>query len=156
VMGHVGLTPQSVHALGGFKMQGRGEGAAAKVIADARAIEQAGAYAIVLEAIPPDVAQRVTASVGVPTIGIGAGSACDGQVLVCTDLLGMVRDQAPRFAKRYAELGDEIVEAVKRYVGEVRSGAFPAPEHAYKPNRAEDSGPYVLEVARARRERITG
>jgi 3-methyl-2-oxobutanoate hydroxymethyltransferase len=156
VMGHVGLTPQSVHALGGFKLQGRGEDAAAKVIADARAIEQAGAYAIVLEAIPPDVAERVTAQVGVPTIGIGAGSACDGQVLVCTDLLGMVRDHAPRFAKRYAELGDEIVEAVRRYVGEVRSGAFPAPEHAYQPNRADDSGPYVLDVARALRERITG
>jgi 3-methyl-2-oxobutanoate hydroxymethyltransferase len=156
VMGHVGLTPQSVHALGGFKLQGRGEEAAAKVIADARAIEQAGAYAIVLEAIPPDVAERVTAQVGVPTIGIGAGSACDGQVLVCTDLLGMARDHAPRFAKRYAELGDEIVEAVRRYVGEVRSGAFPAPEHAYPPNRAHESGPHVLEMARARRERITG
>jgi 3-methyl-2-oxobutanoate hydroxymethyltransferase len=136
VMGHVGLTPQSVHALGGFKLQGRGDDAAAKIVADARAIEQAGAYAIVLEAIPPDVAERVTAEVGVPTIGIGAGSACDGQVLVCTDLLGMARDHAPQFAKRYAELGDAIVEAVKRYVGEVRTGAFPAAEHAYKPNRA--------------------
>jgi 3-methyl-2-oxobutanoate hydroxymethyltransferase len=125
VMGHVGLTPQSVHALGGFKMQGRGEDAAAKVVADARAIEQAGAYAIVLEAIPSDVAERVTAEVAVPTIGIGAGSACDGQVLVCTDLLGMARDHAPKFAKRYAELGDAIVDAVKRYVSEVQSGAFP-------------------------------
>jgi 3-methyl-2-oxobutanoate hydroxymethyltransferase len=156
VMGHVGLTPQSVHALGGFKVQGRGEDAAAKVLADARAIEQAGAYAIVLEAIPPDVAERVTAAVAVPTIGIGAGSACDGQVLVCTDLLGMTRDHAPRFAKRYADLGDAIVGAVKRYVGEVRSGAFPAPEHAYSANRANESGPYVLEAARAHRERIAG
>ncbi len=136
VMGHVGLTPQSVHAFGGFKMQGRGEDAAAKIVADARAVEEAGAYAIVLEAIPPDVAERVTAAVGVPTIGIGAGAACDGQVLVCTDLLGMVRAHGPHFVKRYAELGDVIVDAVKRYVGEVQSGAFPAPEHAYKPNRA--------------------
>lgn len=132
VMGHVGLTPQSVHALGGFRMQGRGQEAAAKVVADARAIEQAGAYAIVLEAIPPDLAGRVTAEVGVPTIGIGAGPACDGQVLVCTDLLGMAHDHTPKFAKRYAALGDAVVDAVKRYVAEVRSGAFPAEEHAYK------------------------
>lgn len=134
VMGHVGLTPQSVHAFGGFRVQGRGEQAAAKLLADARAIDQAGAYAIVLEAMPPDVAARVTAEVSVPTIGIGAGSGCDGQVLVCTDLLGMARDQAPKFAKRYAELGDTIVDAVKRYVAEVRSGAFPTVEHAFKPN----------------------
>ena len=127
VMGHVGLTPQSVHAFGGFKMQGKGEDGAAKVVADARAIEEAGAYAIVLEAIPPDVAARVTAELAVPTIGIGAGSACDGQVLVCTDLLGMERDHAPKFAKRYAELGEAIVDAVKRYVGDVQSGAFPGP-----------------------------
>jgi 3-methyl-2-oxobutanoate hydroxymethyltransferase len=152
VMGHVGLTPQSVHALGGFKVQGRGEEGAAKVVADARAIEEAGAYAIVLEAIPPDVAARVTAELGVPTIGIGAGSACDGQVLVCTDLLGMARDHAPKFAKHYAELGDAIIDAVKRYVGEVQSGAFPAPEHAYRPNRAGDAyesgGPAAAVVRR--------
>jgi 3-methyl-2-oxobutanoate hydroxymethyltransferase len=137
VMAHVGLTPQSVHALGGFKVQGRGEGAEAKLIAGARAVEQAGAYAIVLEAIPPDVAGRITASVGIPTIGIGAGAACDGQVLVCTDLLGMAVDHAPKFAKRYAELAPVIIDAMKRYVGEVRSGAFPAPEHAYKENRTD-------------------
>ena len=147
VMGHVGLTPQSVHALGGFKVQGRGEDAAAKLLAGARALEEAGAYAIVLEAIPPDVAAQITASVDIPTIGIGAGSGCDGQVLVCTDLLGMVRDHTPKFAKRYADLGDAIVEAVKRYVGEVRSGAFPAPEHAYKPNRADESGASPLDAA---------
>jgi 3-methyl-2-oxobutanoate hydroxymethyltransferase len=146
VMGHVGLTPQSIHALGGFKMQGRGEDAAAKVVADARAIEQAGAYAIVLEAIPPDVAERVTAAVGVPTIGIGAGPGCDGQVLVCTDLLGMSRNHAPKFAKRYAELGDAIVDAMKRYVAEVRSGVFPSAQHAYKPNRNGDE--YVVAPAR--------
>jgi 3-methyl-2-oxobutanoate hydroxymethyltransferase len=140
VMGHVGMTPQSVHAFGGFKVQGRSDEAAARIVADAVAIEQAGAYAIVLEAIPPDVAARITAEVGVPTIGIGAGSACDGQVLVCTDLLGMNPDLAPKFAKRYAEIGGEIVDAVRRYAGEVRSGAFPGPEHAYRPNRAGEAG----------------
>jgi 3-methyl-2-oxobutanoate hydroxymethyltransferase len=134
VMGHVGLMPQSVHALGGFKVQGRGQDAEAKVIADARAIEEAGAYALVLEAIPPDVAAEVTAAVSIPTIGIGAGSACDGQVLVCTDLLGMTRGHAPKFTKRYAELGDAIVAATKRYVDEVRSGAFPSAAESYKPN----------------------
>ncbi|HZU82013.1 MAG TPA: 3-methyl-2-oxobutanoate hydroxymethyltransferase [Polyangiaceae bacterium] len=152
VMGHVGLTPQSVHALGGFKVQGRGDDAAEQLVADARALEEAGAYSIVLEAIPPDVAARITAAVGVPTIGIGAGGACDGQVLVCTDLLGMARDHAPRFAKRYAELGDAIVDSVRRYAGEVRSGVFPGPEHAYKPNRTdqefESSGP-IAEAAAA-------
>ncbi len=128
VMGHVGLMPQRVHALGGFKMQGRGEAAAAKVLADAKAIEAAGAYAILLESIPPEVAASVTASVAVPTIGIGAGAACDGQVLVCTDLLGMGRGHAPKFVKRYAELGDAIVDAVERYVAEVQSGVFPSKE----------------------------
>jgi 3-methyl-2-oxobutanoate hydroxymethyltransferase len=136
VMGHVGLTPQSVHALGGFKVQGRGDGAAAKVVADARALEEAGVYAIVLEAVPPDVAREVTAAVGVPTIGIGAGAGCDGQVLVCTDLLGMTPGHTPKFAKRYAELGDAVVGAVKRYVAEVQAGTFPATEHTYKPNHA--------------------
>lgn len=140
VMGHVGLMPQSVHALGGFKVQGRGHDAEAKVLADAKAIEEAGAYAIVLEAIPPDLAAEVTASVTVPTIGIGAGPRCDGQVLVCTDLLGMSRGHAPKFAKRYAELGDAIVAATRRYVDEVQSGAFPAAEHSYKPNRDTESG----------------
>jgi 3-methyl-2-oxobutanoate hydroxymethyltransferase len=138
VMGHVGLQPQSVHALGGFKMQGRGGEAAAKLVADARALEEAGAYAIVLEAIPPDVARLVTGAVGIPTIGIGAGAGCDGQVLVCTDLLGMSRGHAPKFAKRFAELGDAIVDAAARYVSEVRSGAFPATEHTFKPNRSDE------------------
>src|SRR5450432_3077352 len=140
VMGHVGLQPQSVHALGGFKMQGRGVDAAAKLVADAKALEDAGAYAIVLEAIPPDVARQVTASVGIPTIGIGAGPECDGQVLVCTDLLGMTRGHAPRFAKAYAQLGDAIVAATRRYVDEVQSGVFPAEEHSYKPNGVAENG----------------
>ncbi len=134
VVGHVGLTPQSVHALGGFKVQGRGDEDAERIVHDARILEQAGAFCIVLEAIPPDVAERVTAEVTIPTIGIGAGPACDGQVLVCTDLLGMSRGHTPKFAKRYAELGDAIVAAVKAYGEEVRSGAFPAKEHTYKAN----------------------
>jgi 3-methyl-2-oxobutanoate hydroxymethyltransferase len=148
VMGHVGLMPQSVHALGGFKVQGRGDQGASKVIADAKAIEEAGAYAIVLEAIPPDVAAEVTKAVSVPTIGIGAGPWCDGQVLVCTDLLGMSRGHAPKFAKRYAELGDAIVAATRRYVDEVRSRAFPSAEQSYKPNRSDESGPRVAEQGR--------
>ena len=134
VMGHVGLTPQSVHAMGGFKVQGKGEDAAERVIADARALEEAGAYAIVLEAIPPDLAQEITAAVSVPTIGIGAGAGCDGQVLVCYDLLGMFREIQPKFAKRFAEVGDLIVEATRSYVDEVQSRAFPGLEHSFKPN----------------------
>jgi 3-methyl-2-oxobutanoate hydroxymethyltransferase len=134
VMGHVGLTPQSVHAFGGFKVQGRGERAAGKLLDDARALADAGAYAIVLEAIPPDLAARLTAELDIPTIGIGAGRCCDGQVLVSTDLLGMSRGHSPRFAKHFALLGDAIVTAVRTYVTEVESGAFPGPEHSYKAN----------------------
>lgn len=135
VVGHVGLTPQSVHALGGFKVQGRGDGAD-KVIADARALEQAGAFSIVLEAVPPDLAAEVTRAVSVPTIGIGAGAECDGQVLVSTDMLGLSRGHQPKFAKRFANLGDEAVAAMRTYVAQVRSGAFPAAAHTYKPNSA--------------------
>ncbi len=143
VVGHVGLTPQSVHALGGFKVQGRGDDAAEQVIRDARAVEAAGAFCIVLEAIPPDVAERVTEAVSVPTIGIGAGAACDGQVLVCTDLLGMSRGPSPKFAKRFAELGDAAVSAFRAYVRDVQSGEFPGPEHSYKPNRVVDEPQHI-------------
>lgn len=136
VVGHVGLTPQSVHALGGFKVQGRGEEQAEKVIADAIALEQAGAFSIVLEAVPPDLAERITKVVSVPTIGIGAGAGCDGQVLVCTDLLGLVRGHQPKFAKRFAELGDAAVKAIGQYVHDVRAGAFPTAAQSYKPNNA--------------------
>ncbi len=142
VMGHVGLTPQSVHAMGGFKVQGKGSEAAARVLADARAIEEAGAYAIVLEAIPPDLAAIVTAEVGVPTIGIGAGAGCDGQVLVCYDMLGMFRELSPRFAKRFAELGEAVVDATRTYVAEVRERSFPGPEHSFKPNGG-DPAPFT-------------
>lgn len=134
VMGHVGLLPQSVHAMGGFKVQGKKETDAERVLRDARALEQAGAYAIVLEAIPPDLASEITRSLTVPTIGIGAGAGCDGQVLVCYDLLGMYRDLSPKFAKRFAELGTAIVDATKQYVHEVNDGTFPGPEHSFKPN----------------------
>jgi 3-methyl-2-oxobutanoate hydroxymethyltransferase len=140
VMGHVGLLPQSVHALGGYRVQGRGQEAAAKVVSDALALEHAGAYAIVLEALAPDVAEEVTAAVTVPTIGIGAGVRCDGQVLVCTDLLGMTRGHAPKFVKHYAEVGDTVVAAVRSYVDEVRAGVFPGREHTYKPNDASARG----------------
>jgi 3-methyl-2-oxobutanoate hydroxymethyltransferase len=147
VVGHVGLTPQSVHALGGFKVQGRGADEA-RILSDARALDEAGAFCIVLEAIPPDLAARVTAEVSVPTIGIGAGASCDGQVLVCTDLLGMTRGHSPKFAKRFAELGDAVVAAMKTYVAEVQAHTFPGPEHAYKPNAAvaEASSPRLRAV----------
>jgi 3-methyl-2-oxobutanoate hydroxymethyltransferase len=140
VVGHIGLTPQSVHALGGFKVQGRGE-AAEKVLADAIALEQAGAFAIVLEAVPPDLAERITKLVAVPTIGIGAGAGCDGQVLVCTDLLGLSRGHQPKFAKRFAELGDAAVKAIGQYVNEVRNGSFPAAAQTYKANNAHPAPP---------------
>jgi 3-methyl-2-oxobutanoate hydroxymethyltransferase len=132
VMGHLGLTPQSVHAMGGFKVQGKDDEAAMRMIDGARALEEAGAYAIVLEAIPPDLAALVTEAVSVPTIGIGAGPSCDGQVLVCYDLLGMFPDLKPKFAKRFAEVGEQIMAATRSYVSEVRDRSFPAAEHTFK------------------------
>lgn len=150
VMGHVGLTPQSVHAMGGFKVQGKGDDAE-RVINDARALEEAGCYAIVLEAVPPDLAEEVTASVNVPTIGIGAGVGCDGQVLVCYDLLGMYRDLKPKFAKRFAEVGDQVVGAVRAYVDEVQARTFPGPEHSFKPN---GSAPRPKRISEPNREII--
>jgi len=131
VMGHVGLTPQSVHAMGGFKVQGKREDDADRIVRDARALEDAGAYSIVIEAVPADVAARVTEAVAIPTIGIGAGPECDGQVLVCYDFLGMFRGLRPKFVKRYGELGDAIVEATRNYVNEVRAGTFPQKEHSF-------------------------
>ena len=131
VMGHVGLTPQHVHAMGGFKVQGKSEDAADRLIRDARALEDAGAYSIVIEAVPADVAARITEAVAIPTIGIGAGAQCDGQVLVCYDFLGMFRGLRPKFVKRYAELGDAVVEATKQYVDEVQRGVFPTEQHSF-------------------------
>jgi 3-methyl-2-oxobutanoate hydroxymethyltransferase len=128
VMGHVGLTPQSVRRLGGFRVQ-RDE---ARLLEDALAIEQAGAFAVVLECVPADVAQRISAALKVPTIGIGAGAGCDGQVLVTHDILGLFEELQPRFVKRYASLGRDVVRAVEAYCREVREGTFPAAEHSFR------------------------
>jgi 3-methyl-2-oxobutanoate hydroxymethyltransferase len=131
VMGHVGLTPQSVHAMGGFKVQGREPDAARRVVDDALAVEAAGAFCVVLEGIPADVAAEITLRLAVPTIGIGAGPGCDGQVLVSNDLLGMNLSNHMKFVKRYARLEETIVDAVRTYVDEVRTEAFPAAEHSF-------------------------
>ncbi|TAN36255.1 MAG: 3-methyl-2-oxobutanoate hydroxymethyltransferase [Verrucomicrobia bacterium] len=131
VLGHIGLTPQSVQEFGGFKVQGRTEAAAEELLRDARALEEAGVFAIVLESIPPDLAGKITAAVGVPTIGIGAGPQCDGQVLVIHDLLGLGGDWKPKFAKRYADLGTAARAAISDYKREVETGKFPGPEHCY-------------------------
>jgi 3-methyl-2-oxobutanoate hydroxymethyltransferase len=128
VMGHVGLTPQSVCKFGGFKVQRD----AAQILADARAAEEAGAFALVIESVPPAIANEVTKAVGIPTIGIGAGAGCDGQVLVFHDLLGLYPDFRPRFAKAFAELGSLATIAVESYCREVREGTFPGPEHIFK------------------------
>lgn len=131
VMGHVGLTPQSVHAMGGFKVQGKREDDAERLVRDAIALEEAGCFSLVIEGVPSDVAARITDAVAIPTIGIGAGVECDGQVLVCYDFLGMFHGLRPKFVKRYAELGDAIVESTRRYVEEVGDRAFPGPEHSF-------------------------
>src|SRR4051794_34899408 len=131
VQGHVGLTPQTSTALGGYKAQGRTAAAALKVARDALALEQAGCFSIVFEAIPAAVSEAVVPQLEIPIIGIGAGAATDGQVLVFHDLLGIYDGHAPRFAKRYAHLKDDMVAAVRTYASEVRSGAFPAAEHTY-------------------------
>jgi 3-methyl-2-oxobutanoate hydroxymethyltransferase len=131
VMGHIGLTPQSVHQLGGFRVQGRTRSAAEALLDDARTLEQAGVFALVVEGVPAEVGRAVTAAVSVPTIGIGAGPDTDGQVLVCYDLLGMYRGVSPRFVKHFAELGDAVEQATRRFVDEVRQGTFPGPEHVF-------------------------
>jgi 3-methyl-2-oxobutanoate hydroxymethyltransferase len=131
VMGHVGLTPQSATKLGGYKAQGRTAAAAKRLVDEAVALERAGCFSIVLEAIPPPVAARITESLHIPTIGIGAGSACGGQVLVWHDLLGLLDGPSPRFVKRYAQLGAAIADALAAYVADVRTGAFPSDEHTY-------------------------
>jgi 3-methyl-2-oxobutanoate hydroxymethyltransferase len=131
VMGHVGLTPQTATVLGGFKAQGRTADRAEQLIEDALGLQAAGCFAIVLEAVPPPVARAATRALAVPTIGIGAGADTDGQVLVWHDMLGYYEGHAPRFVKRYAELGEAIVEALGRYAEEVRSGAFPEGKHTY-------------------------
>jgi 3-methyl-2-oxobutanoate hydroxymethyltransferase len=131
VMGHVGLTPQSVHQLGGYVVQGKDAEKAQVLLRDARALEAAGCYAVVLECIPTELARVITGSLGIPTIGIGAGPSCDGQVLVLNDILGLDDAFTPRFVRRYAELGGEVRGAVSRYVAEVKARAFPAEEHVF-------------------------
>jgi 3-methyl-2-oxobutanoate hydroxymethyltransferase len=134
VMGHLGLTPQSVHAMGGFKVQGKTDAQAARILADARALEEAGAFSIVLEGMPSKVAAEITHALRIPTIGIGAGPACDGQVLVFHDMLGLTTGKAPKFVKRYANLAEDISRAVNAYADDVRTGKFPGPEHEYSTN----------------------
>ena len=131
VMGHIGLTPQSATMLGGFRAQGRTSARARQLLEDARTLEQAGCFSLVLEAVPAPVAARITEELTIPTIGIGSGRDCDGQVLVYHDLLGLYQGREPRFVKRYAELATEIEDAIERYAADVRSGAFPGDEHTY-------------------------
>jgi len=131
VMGHIGLTPQSVNAFGGFKVQGKDEQSAKRIWEDAKLLEEAGVFAITLECIPDKLAQLITKSLRIPTIGIGAGKSCDGQVLVINDMLGMFSDFVPRFIKQYAKLNTEITAAVQDYIAEVREGDFPAGEHTF-------------------------
>lgn len=131
VMGHIGLTPQSYHQLGGFKVQGRDPGGRDRLLEDARTLEEAGVYSIVLEAIPADIARDITGAVSIPTIGIGAGTGCDGQVLVSYDMLGMDETFKPRFVRRYATLGQTIKDAVAHYVSDVREGQFPSDAESF-------------------------
>ncbi len=137
VVGHIGLTPQSATVLGGFKTQGKTAEAANRLIEDAHALEEAGCVALVLEAVPAPVATEITRRLTIPTIGIGAGAECDGQVLVYHDLLGLTEGHLPRFVKRYANLSREIRDALEAYAAEVRSGAFPGPEHTYEMSEEE-------------------
>jgi len=130
VMGHLGLTPQSVHALGGYRVQGRDAAAAARLLDDAQALADAGAFAVVLELIPAPLASRITKALTIPTIGIGAGPACDGQVLVLHDMLGLNEGFNPKFLKRYAALAEDVREAVRRFAAEVREGRYPGAEHS--------------------------
>lgn len=132
VMGHLGLTPQSINAFGGFKVQGKTEAAARKILEDAKALERAGAFAIVLECVPAKLAELITREIQIPTIGIGAGAECDGQILVYQDLLGMFSDFTPKFVKRYANIGELMKGAFASYKKEVAQGVFPQPEHQFK------------------------
>ena len=131
VVGHVGLTPQSIHALGGYRVQGRGDEGRQKLIEDALAVQEAGAFMLVLEMVPVHLAAELQQLLHIPTIGIGAGADCDGQVLVCNDLLGFDSSFQPRFVKRFAELEQPMISAIEQYVQEVRSGAFPTDAHSF-------------------------
>lgn len=131
VCAHIGLTPQSINAFGGFKVQGKSEAAAKKLIEDAKAVEAAGAFAVVIEGVPRKIADIITSKLTIPTIGIGAGNGCDGQVLVYQDMLGMFSDFTPKFVKRYADIGEVMKAAFGEYIKEVQSGAFPEEKHEY-------------------------
>ena len=132
VCAHIGLTPQSINAFGGFKVQGKSEAAAKKLLEDAKAVEEAGAFAVVIEGVPAKIAALITEQLHIPTIGIGAGKDCDGQVLVYQDMLGMFSDFTPKFVKRYANIGGVMKEAFQNYIKEVQDGVFPAEENTYK------------------------
>jgi len=132
VMAHIGLVPQAIHQMGGYRVAGRTQDEADRLVEDARALEQAGAFAIVLECIPAEVAAAVTAKLAIPTIGIGAGPHCDGQVLVSYDAFGLYDEIAPKFVKQYAHLGEEMIAAAKQYIAEVEHGEFPDAEHSFR------------------------
>lgn len=132
VVGHIGLTPQSVNTFGGFKVQGKSEEAAQRLLDEARAVEQAGAFAVVLECVPEKLATHISEEISIPTIGIGAGAGCDGQVLVYQDMLGLFTDFTPKFVKKFANVGEVVKDAFAGYIKEVQEGTFPAPEHTFK------------------------
>lgn len=131
VMAHIGLTPQSINAFGGFKVQGKSEEAAKKLLEDAKAVEKAGAFAVVLECVPAKLAELISKSISIPTIGIGAGAGCDGQILVYQDMLGLFSDFTPKFVKKYANVGEMMTQAFRDYIADVQEGSFPAPEHTF-------------------------
>lgn len=132
VMAHIGLTPQSVNAFGGFKVQGKSEAAAKRILEEAKQVEEAGAFAVVLECVPAKLAQLITKSINIPTIGIGAGAGCDGQILVYQDMLGMFGDFRPKFVKQFAKVGEEMEKGIKAYIEETQNGTFPSEEHTFK------------------------
>lgn len=132
VCAHIGLTPQSINTFGGFKVQGKGKQEAQRLLDEARAVEEAGAFAVVLECVPAKLAKKISESISIPTIGIGAGAGCDGQVLVYQDMLAMYSDFKPKFVKQYAQIGSVMKDAFRQYIDEVKSGAFPSKEHTFK------------------------
>ncbi|MGN0450312.1 MAG: 3-methyl-2-oxobutanoate hydroxymethyltransferase [Ruminococcus sp.] len=132
VCAHIGLTPQSINAFGGFKVQGKGKEEAQRLLDEARAVEEAGAFAVVLECVPTKLAKKISESISIPTIGIGAGAGCDGQVLVYQDMLAMYSDFKPKFVKQYAQVGSVMKDAFRQYIDEVKSSAFPSEEHTFK------------------------
>jgi 3-methyl-2-oxobutanoate hydroxymethyltransferase len=158
VMGHIGLTPQSVHKMGGYVVQGRDEDTARRLVEDAVALEQAGCYALVLEGVPLELAKTITARLSIPTIGIGAGKHCDGQVLVCYDLLGLNPAFKPKFVKRYADGFGTITGAAQTFFGEVRTGAFPDEDHSFRSStmRLVSSNPDVQAAEREEKSGVYG